>query len=172
MNDTLADQLSRLIVGENSEKPEIETKHKKKKHFPIIQNDQLTKGTIIYVPLSEEEGLILKDGYKKRDKFIVVMGLTADGYVVGSLLINSNPNDSTVELGACQFPLKRKDYPTILDYDSWLDCSELFRVNRDKVLGKGGYCGMVTDKDWALVLPFLIENPLISNKDKKEFGII
>ena len=29
-------------------------------------------GDIIYVPLDEEDGLILKDGYKDRNKYIVL----------------------------------------------------------------------------------------------------
>lgn len=31
-------------------------------------------GDIIYVPLDEEDGLILKDGYDKRNKYIVIIG--------------------------------------------------------------------------------------------------
>lgn len=36
-------------------------------------------GDIIYVPLDEEDGLILKDGYKDRNKYIVIIGFTPEG---------------------------------------------------------------------------------------------
>ena len=46
-------------------------------------------GDIIYVPLDEEDGLILKDGYKDRNKYIVIIGFTPEGVAIGALLINS-----------------------------------------------------------------------------------
>ena len=47
-------------------------------------------GDIIYIPLDEEDGLILKEGYKSRRKYIVIIGFTPEGIAVGALLINSN----------------------------------------------------------------------------------
>lgn len=44
-------------------------------------------GDIIYVPLDEEDGLILKDGYKDRNKYIVIIGFTPEGVAIGALLI-------------------------------------------------------------------------------------
>ena len=43
-------------------------------------------GDIIYVPLDEEDGLILKDGYKDRNKYIVIIGFTPEGVAIGALL--------------------------------------------------------------------------------------
>ena len=71
----------------------------------------MCKGTIAYLPLGREDGLIVTGGYKYRNKYIVIVGFTADGFVVGSLLINTKAYDATPELGACQFPLEQKDYP-------------------------------------------------------------
>lgn len=169
MKETLAEQLSRLT---GKDIPQKQIKKNKKKVFPAINKAQLVRGSIVYLPLSAEEGLIITDGYEERNKFIVIVGLTADGFVIGSLLINTNANNATKELGNCQFPLYVKDYQTILDYNSWLDCSQLFRISCSKVLASGQYCGAVTQRDWDLVLPFLIENEAISNREKKEFGIL
>lgn len=168
MKESLAEQLSHL-TGKSLPKKEAK---KKKKIFPKVKEEHLVKGNVIFIPLSAEEGLIVTGGYKERNKFIILIGMTDDGFVIGSLLINTDPNDSTPELGACQFPLKLKDYPTILDYDSWLDCSQLFRISKKKVLSRGEFCGSIIESDWRLIWPFLRETDAISNKEKREFGII
>lgn len=77
-----------------------------------------------------------------------------------------------LNLELANFPLKLKDYPSILDYDSWLDCSQLFRIAKKKVLSRGEFCGNIIQSDWDLILPFLRETEAISNKEKREFGII
>ena len=51
-------------------------------------------GDIIYVPLDEEDGLILKNGYDDRKKYIVVIGFTPEGVAIGALLINSEIDSS------------------------------------------------------------------------------
>lgn len=168
MKESLAEQLSHL-TGKSL--PKMKTK-KKKKIFLKVKEEHLVKGNVIYIPLSAEEGLIVTGGYKERNKYIIIIGMTDDGFVIGSLLINTDPNDATPELGACQFPLKLRDYPSILDYDSWLDCSQLFRIGKKKVLSRGEFCGSIIESDWNLIWPFLRETDAISNKEKREFGII
>lgn len=168
MKESLAEQLSHL-TGKSL--PKMKTK-KKKKIFLKVKEEHLVKGNVIYIPLSAEEGLIVTGGYKERNKYIIIIGMTDDGFVIGSLLINTDPNDATPELGACQFPLKLMDYPSILDYDSWLDCSQLFRIGKKKVLSRGEFCGSIIESDWNLIWPFLRETDAISNKEKREFGII
>lgn len=167
MKESLAEQLSHLTGKSLPQK-----KAKKRKKFPQVKEENLVRGNVIYIPLSAEEGLIVTGGYKERNKYVTIIGATSDGFVIGSLLINTDPNDGTPELGACQFPLKLKDYPSILDYDSWLDCSQLFRIAKKKVLSRGGFCGNIIQSDWDLILPFLRETEAISNKEKREFGII
>lgn len=69
-------------------------------------------GDIIYVPLDEEDGLILKDGYKDRNKYIVIIGFTPEGVAIGALLINSEIDSSkrSEELLDCQYPLMVRIY--------------------------------------------------------------
>ena len=166
MKESLADQLSKktgIPIPKNG---------KKKRQFIDVKEEHLSKGHIIYVPLSENEGLVVKDGYDERKKFIAIIGVTSDGTIIGSLLINTDPNEFTPQLGACQYPLKEKDYPTILDYDSWLDCSQIFRLSKKKLLLRGKHCGKVIDSDWGYIEPFLRKTDVLSNAEKKEFGII
>lgn len=168
MKETLAEQLSHLTGKSLPEKKVL----KKRKKFPRVKEEDLVRGSVIYIPLSADEGLVVTGGYTERNKFVTIIGITEDGFVIGSLLINTNPNDSTKELGACQFPLKCKDYPSILDYDSWLDCSQLFRIAKRKILNRGEFCGSIIQSDWDLILPFLRETETLSNREKREFGII
>ena len=144
---------------------------KQKKAYPAIVEAQLCKGTIAYLPLGSEDGLIVTGGYKYRNKYIVIVGITEDGFIVGSLLINTKAHDATPELGACQFPLKQKDYPTNLKYKSWLDCSQLFRLEKNNMLKYAQYCGLLTEKDSSLLYSHLHESTMLSNKEKKEFGL-
>ena len=144
---------------------------KRKKVYPAISEVQLCKGTIAYLPLGSEEGLIVTGGYKYRNKYIVIVGITENEFVVGSLLINTKAHDATPELGACQFPLEQKDYPEILDYKSWLDCSQLFRIEKNKMLRHAQFCGSITEQDSSLLFSYLHESTMLSNREKKEFGL-
>lgn len=132
-------------------------------------------GDIIYVPLDEEDGVVLKDGYNTRKKYIVIIGFTSEGVAVGALLINSkiDPSKRTQELLGCQYPLLHRHYPTILDYDSWLDCSDIFVLSGVKIIRKNGLLkGCLTDDDRERVMAFLKDTDVIDNITKRRFGII
>lgn len=166
MKKTLAEQLAELQGQGVLPKP---IKHKRT--FPLITGRQIERGAVVYIPLSEEEGLVLKGKYKERDKWIVIIGVSDDDYIVGSLLVNTSPNNFTKELGDIQFPLLKRHYP-FLDYQSWLDCSELFKIPRTKVLKNGGYCGKINMDDWTLIWETLKDTEFISEEEKEEFGIL
>lgn len=132
-------------------------------------------GDIIYVPLDEEDGLILKDGYKDRLKYIVIIGFTPEGVAVGALLINSeiDPSKRSQELLDCQYPLLLRDYRDILDYDSWLDCSDIFEIPKLKITEKEGKMkGCLTEDDKGRVMDFLKETDVFDNATKRRYGII
>lgn len=46
-------------------------------------------GDIVYVPLDREDGLVLRDSFNSRNKFIVIIGFTPEGTALGSLLERS-----------------------------------------------------------------------------------
>lgn len=132
-------------------------------------------GDIIYVPLDEEDGLILKDGYDKRNKYIVIIGFTAEGVAIGTLLINSeiDPSKRSQELLNCQYPLLARNYRSILDYDSWLDCSDIFELSKLKITEKNGKLkGCLIPEDRERVIEFLKETDVFDNATKKRYGII
>lgn len=165
MKKTLADQIAEL-----QDKEKLPEYIKRKRDYPFVTEEQIKRGAIVYIPLSTDEGITLK-GYKSRDKWIVIVGISGDDYIVGSLLVNTAPNTFSKALGDIQFPLSKRDYD-FLDYKSWLDCSELFRIPRSKILKYGGYCGRIKDDDWKLIWETIKETEFISEEEKEEFGIL
>ena len=133
-------------------------------------------GDIIYVPLDEEDGLILKNGYDDRKKYIVIIGFTPEGVAIGALLINSEIDFSkkrSEELLNSQYPLLVRNYRSILDYDSWLDCSDIFELSKLKITEKDGKLkGCLTPEDRERVMEFLKETEVFDNATKKRYGII
>lgn len=132
-------------------------------------------GDIIYVPLDEEDGLILKNGYDDRKKYIVIIGFTPEGVAIGALLINSEIDSSkrSEELLNCQYPLLVRNYRSTLDYDSWLDCSDIFELSKLKITEKDGKLkGCLTPEDRERVMEFLKETEVFDNATKKRYGII
>ena len=133
-------------------------------------------GDIIYVPMDEEDGLILKNGYNDRKKYIVIIGFTPEGVAIGALLINSEIDSSkrrSEELLNCQYPLLVRNYRNILDYDSWLDCSDIFELSKLKITEKKGKLkGCLTPEDRECVIEFLKETDVFDNATKKRYGII
>lgn len=140
-----------------------------------VNMSSIKVGDIIYVPLDEEDGLTLKDGYKERRKYIVIIGFTPEGIAVGALLINSEIDLSkrSQELLDCQYPLQARNYRAILDYDSWLDCSDIFEIPKLKITDKDGKIkGSLTTEDRERVMDFLIETDVFDNATKRYYGII
>lgn len=159
MKGNLADQLKNsMMIGSS-------------KAFPLVKPEQIRKGAVVYLTLTEDEGLVLTQGYDSRNKFITILKELPDEYIIGSLLINSDPNLTTTLIGDCQYPLKASEYPDFLDYMSWLDCSQIFKIPKAKVM-KGGYCGELKEQDMALVWECLQNTKTISMKDKIRYGIL
>ena len=140
-----------------------------------VNMSSIKVGDIIYVPLDEEDGLTLKDGYKERRKYIVIIGFTPEGIAVGALLINSeiDPSKRSQELLDCQYPLQARHYRDILDYDSWLDCSDIFEIPKLKISDKDGKMkGCLIDEDKERVMEFLKDTDVFDNATKRRYGII
>ncbi|MGM9846329.1 MAG: hypothetical protein ACI31F_00075 [Muribaculaceae bacterium] len=140
-----------------------------------IDMSSVKVGDIIYVSLDEEDGLTLRAGYKERLKYIVIIGFTPEGFAVGALLINSeiNPAKRSPELLDCQYPLLHRNYSHILDYDSWLDCSDIFEIRKLKITDKVGKVkGHLIEEDRIRVMEFLKQTDVFDNVTKRRYGII
>lgn len=141
----------------------------------VVDMHSVKVGDIIYVTLDEEDGLTLTKGYATRRKFIVIIGFTPEGIAIGALLVNSaiDPSKRSPEMMDCQYPLLQRHYHGILDHDSWLDCSDIFELSKQKISErKGKLKGCLTDEDRGRVLEFLRETDLFDNITKRRFGLL
>ncbi len=135
-----------------------------------IDASSVAIGDIIYVSLTSEDGLTLNEGYDSRLKYIVVVGFTADHNIIGALLINSKENPPG--LNRYQYCILQSKYPGVIDYDSWLDCSQLFTLSLSRIKERVGLLKgklLPDDLEWALSI--LRDCDLIDNATKKHFGI-
>ena len=139
-----------------------------------VTDERLLPGALILTVLSEEEGLVFKNGRSEKPKRIVLIGIDKLNEVCyGSVLVNTRINPKACfsdEYLSAQFLLKQSDYPEFLDYDSYADCGELFSIPIDK-LKRGVYFGKLRHEDMERVMDILETTDTLSTKQKKRYGI-
>lgn len=164
MKESLAEQLSKKF------NVPLKTSAKDKMSSFLQMNESLlSKGIVVYLPLSEKEGVKPTDGFEERNKFVTIIGELPDGTIIGSLLVNTRANTGSIEIDQCQYLLKKDLYPW-LDYSSWLDCSRIVSIEKPKVL-LGKFCGVLREDDFNLIIQCITDTDLISDKTKKKYGI-
>lgn len=133
----------------------------------------LKVGTVIYVEMDENDGLMLKDGYKTRLKYVVVAGAKSNQKEICAVLINSDADYSDdPDWKAEQYPLMQSNYPGLLDHDSWLDCTDPKPLTVKKLKAKKAeVSGSLLEEDLALVMDKLKNSDFIEPHMKKVFGI-
>ena len=171
MKGSLKDQL--LQMGFPDTTKMATKKQKIKPKLLPIQDSSFDRGKILSMPFDESDGIVVKGGYQEHRKHFVVLGVSENDSIIGAFFINSIVNTNvkkTHKQLSGQFPLKQKDYPTILEYDSKLDCSDLIEVDKIKILSIGNEIGQLTTCDMDMVFLHIEESELISAKQKKRFG--
>ncbi len=141
----------------------------------IKSKDDLNVGDIIEMDLDENDGLTLKEGYAMRRKFVVVIGKTSNGDLYGAFLINSKIDFSkrNAEMMSYQYPMLQKKYPEMLDYDSWLDCSELFDLKRRKIIArKAKVVSHLKSDDEQNIRDIVAHSELLTDQVKRKFGLL
>lgn len=136
-----------------------------------MKSEDLKAGTVVYMPLTRQDGLFIDSKYQTRKKYFVIIGITDEGDVIGSVLINTKPTIYSEEIAKCQYLLLKRNYSTIIDYDSWIDCSEIFVFERNRIIDQGEKHGNINSEDLDIILNIIRITPLISNKTKKRFGL-
>lgn len=140
----------------------------------VSSGSDLNVGDIVYQCMDEKDGLTLKDAYKTRKKYFVIVGKNSKGDAIGLCLVNSDldfykDNPSRQKF---QYTLKVADYPGILEKDSRLDCAELFTMKaRKSVAVKAEVVGHLTADDEAKVLPLVASCGFIDAHKKKVYRI-
>ena len=139
-----------------------------------VTDERIAIGALIRTILSETDGLTFKDGRIEKPKRLVVIGVDRENALCfGSVLVNTKPNPKaqySAEYLSAQYQLKRETYPEFLDYDSYVDCGELFSIPIDR-LKQGEFFGFLTDEDRNGIFDLLETSDIFSTKQKKRYGI-
>ena len=124
--------------------------------------------------LSESDGLVFKNGRTEKPKRLVVIGLDHEqALCFGSVLVNTKLNPKaqySAEYLSAQYELKKENYPEFLDYNSFVDCGELFSIPVER-LKQGEFFGFLTDEDRNGIFDLLETSDIFSTKQKKRYGI-
>ena len=139
-----------------------------------VSEDKLEIGCLIRTVISIDEGLVFKNGRKEKPKRLIIVGTDKRNKICyGSVLINTRMNPKanyTAEFLQAQYLIKKDNYPEFLDYDSYVDCGELFAIPLEKLLS-GEYFGRLNDDDLNGIFEILETTETLTTKEKKRFGI-
>lgn len=139
-----------------------------------VTDERIVAGSLIRTTLSENDGLTFKDGRKEKPKRLVVIGVDREtALCFGSVLVNTKLNPKaqySAEYLSAQYELKQENYPEFLDYNSFVDCGELFSIPIEK-LKQGEFFGYLTDADRKAIFNILETSDIFSTKEKKRYGI-
>ncbi|WP_334166624.1 hypothetical protein [Phocaeicola paurosaccharolyticus] len=138
--------------------------------YKRITKEQIASRNIVYLAMNRSNGLTLRN-YNSRNKYVVIVSVIDETHIVGSLLINTDPNIENTQIGDQQYPLSTNDYPDALDYKSWLDCSLLFEIEISQI-ETGYHAGYINQRDWGYIVETLKNSPTISNKKKRKYNIL
>jgi hypothetical protein len=139
-----------------------------------ITLDKLEVGALIRTELTEDEGLIFKNGRHSKPKRLVIVGIDKENKVFfGSVLVNTKLNPRarfSEEYLRTQYLLSQSNYPEFLKYDSYVDCGDLLAIPFPR-LERGEFFGQLLEEDKRMILDLLETTDTISTKIKKRFGI-
>ena len=146
----------------------------------MMHNESIVKdmhdlqvGDIVYYDMDRADGIIPKDGYDSRLKYVVVAGSKSNQKEVCAVLINSdNDFSSAPDWQAEQYLIRQIDYPEILDHDSWIDCTDPKELKVSKIKAKKAEkMGHLNAHDLQNVMKHLKENDFIDTHTRKVYDI-
>ena len=139
-----------------------------------VTDERIAVGALIRTMLSETDGLVFKNGRTEKPKRLVVIGVDHEqALCFGSVLVNTKLNPKAqypAEYLSAQYELKQENYPEFLDYNSFVDCGELFSIPVER-LKQGEFFGFLTDEDLNGIFDLLETSDIFSTKQKKRYGI-
>ena len=139
-----------------------------------VTDERIAIGALIRTVLFEADGLTFKNGRKEKPKRLVVIGVDRENaFCFGSVLVNTKMNpqaEFSAEYLTAQYELKQEDYPEFLDYNSFVDCGELFSIPIER-LKLGEFFGFLTDADREGIFNILETSDIFSTKQKKRYSI-
>lgn len=139
-----------------------------------VTDERIAVGALIRTMLSETDGLVFKNGRTEKPKRLVVIGVDHEqALCFGSVLVNTKLNPKaqySAEYLSAQYELKQENYPEFLDYNSFVDCGELFSIPVER-LKQGEFFGFLTDEDRNGIFDLLETSDIFSTRQKKRYGI-
>ena len=139
-----------------------------------VTDERIAVGALIRTMLSATDGLVFKNGRTEKPKRLVVIGVDHEqALCFGSVLVNTKLNPKaqySAEYLSAQYELKQENYPEFLDYNSFVDCGELFSIPVER-LKQGEFFGFLTDEDLNGIFDLLETSDIFSTKQKKRYGI-
>jgi hypothetical protein len=135
--------------------------------------DDLQVGDIVYYDMDRADGIVPTPGYDSRLKYVVVAGAKSNFKEVCAVLINTdNDHSQAPDWQEEQYLIKQEDYPTILDHDSWIDCTDPKELKVSKIKAKEAEKkGCLNARDLANIMKHLKENDFIEPHIRKVYGI-
>jgi hypothetical protein len=135
--------------------------------------EDLQVGDIVYYDMDRADGIVPTPGYDSRLKYVVVAGAKSNFKEVCAVLINTdNDHSQAPDWQEEQYLIKQEDYPTILDHDSWIDCTDPKELKVSKIKAKEAEKkGCLNARDLANIMKHLKENDFIEPHIRKVYGI-
>lgn len=139
----------------------------------VKEAGDLQVGDIVYYDMDRADGIIPHEGFESRQKYVVVAGAKSNTKEICVVLINSEHNYSSAsDWQAEQYMIAKTDYPGILDYDSWIDCTDPKELKVSKIKAKKAEkIGKLNDRDLNSVMKHLKENDFVDAHTRKVYGI-
>jgi len=135
--------------------------------------EDLQVGDIVYYDMDRSDGIVPNEGYDSRLKYVVVAGSKTNNKEVCAVLINTDNDHSLApDWQAEQYLIRQADYPSILDHDSWIDCTDPKELKVAKIKAKDAEKkGRLNARDLTNVMKHLKENDFIEPHTRKVYGI-
>ena len=128
-------------------------------------------GDVFRINMGRETGIVPKVGDESRNKFFIVLGFDDYGNAYGGVVINSKINSRIpYEAQMLHMPISKDKYD-FLTHNSFVDCSELMVVKREKV-ATWRYLGHVEEEDTELITETIKSSPFESEARLAQFGLV
>ena len=148
-------KLSELLGGDDAER--------------LLQSS-INIGDVFRINMGRDTGIIPKEGDDSRNKFFIVLGFDNYGNAYGGVIINSKINRKIpYEAQILHMPISKDKYD-FLTHNSFVDCSELMVVKKDKV-ATWKYLGHLEEEDAELIIETIKTSPFESEARLAQFGI-
>lgn len=137
----------------------------------IVARNAIAVGDVHILALTSKEGITPKNEQSYRNKYFVVLGFDTHGNVIGGVVVNSKVNSRLASIVRdYHLPVTTDECP-FLEYNSFVNCSHLIPVSKDK-FNNSTFVGKMKEDTMILIVGAVKECPLINKQQLKEFGII